>query len=730
MTVRTAIGPYPLSAYLAAVGLLRVIGEQRDREVTGSWTSDSFVLDGIEPDELVTFLLEDFAPSPVFSPWNKEGDPTQNKTTSEQLGHLVDSADARFRTYRDTVDAWRSIAGSAAWADGDKHERLLAWRSTAPDPALGWIDAAAAAGPDRAWFPPLLGSGGNDGRFEFARLLHGELIRLFLDDRQTRHTEGWLRSLLFGDPGPALVDSTSGMYDGDAAGGPNSSPQGSAPSASNPWAIVLAFEGLIAFGSAVASRLGVGRRQLVGAPFTVRASNADGTAAPGEDARGEFLAPLWSRPARWSELRRLIGEGRLSWHGGMATDSVDAIRAVASLGADRGIDSFARHQIAKRNGLSYVAAPAGRVLVGDVTGIGGLGSADAWVKGARSVQTASVQAAARRYDRAQIAVVEADGRPESYQDALIALADLERAVSSSGAGRERCDPFPLQTRGAPTLDAATWMPILDDGTPELRLAASVASLQDHDHLPGARHPVVRLALRGLGGTPRWPRWAEDSDQRDPLAIEAWQAREGVLLAVLRRRLLEAPEVPVRPGPDTTEGRLDLRPVGYGSGLWARLDDVAAVLRGSVDVDRTMVIARGLALLDGWDGPDVRRSLSTSTPQHVPEPWFAAVRLCTSADLLRIRTDNTDSDPVQVPARRRWARDISTGSLDHVGEDAATILRRLGVTHLRHLAAPAIDDRRAIALALLVRIAPFDSARLAEALGASLTSTSVHGKEQQ
>lgn len=728
-TLELALTPHPLSNYLAGIGLLRLLAEQADAAVTGCWQRDQFVLGGVDEEHIVRFLVEEWVPTPVFSPWNKEGDPTQNKTTAEQLARLCASGSPRLEPYALTVGTWRTISNSTAWVDAAKHERLLLWRANAPDVALGWIDAAAVAGPDGASFPPLLGSGGNDGRFEFARLLHGELIRLLLDDRQSKHAEGWLRSLLLGIEGPALVDSTSGMYDSDAAGGPNSAPQGSAKSASNPWAIVLAFEGLIAFGSAVSSRLGFGRRQMVGAPFTIRASKLDGASAPGEDARGEFLAPLWNRPARWPELRRVFSEGRLAWREGQAVNTVDAARAVANLGADRGIDSFLRHQIAQRNGLSYVAAPAGRFSTRSVSGVGQLGDLDQWVGQARRTQSAAVQAAVRRHERAQLTVVASGGRPEAFQEALSSLVDLERSVGASVQGRESCPPFPLRRRGEPVLDAGAWLPLLDDGTSEFRIARSLASLQVRASTPGP-YPSVQLALRGLGGNDRWARWAHSTEERDPRAIDAWQTRERSILEVLRWRLLEATETPARYDPPGDSGAEAALPtVGYPSGLWSSLDDVMALVYGELDIDRVVALARGLSLLGGWRDPKLRSTSPSSQAFISVDPWFAAVRLCCSAEPLTIVGASGEPERILLPSRRRWARMIPAGQLDLVGRDAVDILRRFGVTHLRQVAPNATSDRRAIAMAILVRLAPGDQPRLARSLGAAPHRQSHPAKDQ-
>lgn len=48
-----------------------------------------------------------------------------------------------------------------------KEELLLLCRNTLPEPALQWLDAAYVLTDDGAKYPPLLGTGGNDGRLEF-----------------------------------------------------------------------------------------------------------------------------------------------------------------------------------------------------------------------------------------------------------------------------------------------------------------------------------------------------------------------------------------------------------------------------------------------------------------------------------------------------------------------------------------------------------------------------------
>ncbi len=52
--------PEPLMAYLKALGILRLVSEQKDAEARGWWNNDIFCLrSSLDRDALVKFFLED-----------------------------------------------------------------------------------------------------------------------------------------------------------------------------------------------------------------------------------------------------------------------------------------------------------------------------------------------------------------------------------------------------------------------------------------------------------------------------------------------------------------------------------------------------------------------------------------------------------------------------------------------------------------------------------------------
>ncbi len=63
--------PMPLANYLKSLGILRLVGEQADKQARGWWQGERFcLLTTLSRDELETFFLEKYEPTPLLSPWN------------------------------------------------------------------------------------------------------------------------------------------------------------------------------------------------------------------------------------------------------------------------------------------------------------------------------------------------------------------------------------------------------------------------------------------------------------------------------------------------------------------------------------------------------------------------------------------------------------------------------------------------------------------------------------
>jgi CRISPR-associated protein Csx17 len=712
----------PLAGYLSAIGLLRVVSEQLTPDVTGCWRGDTFEIAGPGLDDLCSFLVEDYCPTPVFSPWNKEGDPEQNDKTRSQLKVIRDAGTPRFDAYRDTMTAYEALRVGAAWRALDygkstdvKKERIKLWRSWAPDATVPWVDAAVVQTADGdVKYSPLLGTGGNDGRFEVSRLFQGELIRLLMPPHSTKHAAGWLRALLTGAAGPPLVDATLGQFDADAAGGINAGAVETPNAASNPWAIVLTIEGTIALAAGTASRLGVGTRSIMSVPFMVRPSALDSDDG-NEDSRGELWAPLWERPVAWPELRRHLAEGRLQWSGRGAASALDASRAVGSLGISRGVSAFERYGFLNRNGKAFVAAPRGTVTSADIQGVGLFEGIDQWTgrlpHGDR-VPT-SLLVARRRLDQAMFRVATGNAAPRAFLDVLAALADVESSVRRSGSVRERVGPIP-----ADLLPAEDWLSEIVDGSRELRVAAGLASLADphprSDVRDDRRTPIERsagLALRQITRDGRGRlRWPVDPDVADPAASEMARNPAAPALALFARRLQ---------GASTTVPSDQSRPIAiapFSRGLPVPIDDMIDLLNDALDLHRVHELARACSLLDWTRAPGEEPAPDRREPRAVP-PWFAAMRLCLLDTPLAVRaSDGSPSAERWVLADRSWARRLTAGRVDDSALDAVGRLRRHGFSPLRRLPASGrVHAPERVALALLCRLSRPDSYRLRRAV---------------
>jgi CRISPR-associated protein Csx17 len=123
--------PVPLAAYLKALGIFRIVAEQKDENVHGFWREEAFVLDtAVMKENLVHFFLDNYRPSPIISPWNggsgfyyregksNEKDPTTGKkiktgvrdeatAATKTLNLIADSRADRFRSLRAIIDEVR-----------------------------------------------------------------------------------------------------------------------------------------------------------------------------------------------------------------------------------------------------------------------------------------------------------------------------------------------------------------------------------------------------------------------------------------------------------------------------------------------------------------------------------------------------------------------------------------------------------------------------------------------
>ncbi len=528
------LGTRPFARYLAALGLARVIGEQADPLALFGWSGGVFSL-RTTVEDLPDFLLHDYRPTPILSPWNGgSGFGVKDKAPRVYLTRLADSDGERLADYRATITAARRVLqtpGAEAWAKDRLVQELRNWL---PENALPWLDAAVVLTSSGAMFPPVIGTGGNDGHLDYSSNFHQRLAdvlpELGADPDESRVR---IRDLLDGTSDGRLVPAAIGQFDPLAAGGPGSSVHGAAESLVNPWLFVLMVEGVTWFASAPARRLGE-TRGYAAMPFTV-ASSADGPipGAPKEEARGEVWAPIVEQ-VTVANFRQIMSEARASWQGGTAHTAPAMYGAVHTFGVDRGIAAFERYGLLRRNGLAYVATPLDRVEVREAPEVSLAQRPISQVTAYRRAAGESTAIAARRFDSALTEYLRGP-TPTGLLELLGRQTRVEIAATRSFANAQELGP-PRHLVGGRAV-AAFLAPVLV-GSPEARVAAGVASAQmDVDGKPVSLRRLLlgtdtagtasRPVVLGLGHRPVVDIladllvWLAQHPHDDPRAERGW-----------------------------------------------------------------------------------------------------------------------------------------------------------------------------------------------------------------
>ena len=460
----------PLMSYLQALGVLRVLHEQRAPELASYWHGSTLHIDSdLTQEAIIRFFVDDYEPTPMLSPWNGGGGfrTLKHEKGEQAVARIESSHDPRLASFRNAIgearrtwdwgrrDGWleeeweEKTGGRKKYTfKVDKTAFLAACRSAFPDDALDWLDASVVLTDARKpQYPLLLGTGGNLGRLDLTTT-YMEALSVLLDPEQTNRAEELLAHALFGDGHPELDIKKVGQYFPAAAGTINSSAFDSAASVTNLWSIAFYMEGALLFASGVARRFS-GSQGLATTPFTVSGHPAGYSAAEGERVKGEFWAPLWQRPMTVPELRRVIAEGRVSWRGKQAAHGLDAAKALSTLGVDRGLSRFERYVIADRFGRSPLAAPAGSFTVTPQPAdhVSLLGATDTWLAIVRRRDLPNAAASAlRRVDAAQMDVAQNPNSRTHLQDFLVELASLEWVISRNPETRSS---YPTCTASGP-----------------------------------------------------------------------------------------------------------------------------------------------------------------------------------------------------------------------------------------------------------------------------------------
>ena len=651
--------PTPLASYLKALGVLRLLssgtnsetGNPADPEVRGWWEDMQFHLDTkLESDDLIDFFLYRYVPTPIIAPWNGGSGfyPKDKKDGIEPLES--DVVAPRFRPFSNAVGiASKTLQefGLDSKPKGDTKARLIeALRARLPDAALGWLDASIVLSGKGLRFPPLLGTGGNDGRLEFTNNL---MQRLFsratpqgifdaASGTPLHSSENLLVNALFSTPIHDLANAKIGQFSPGGAGGLNASTGHKGDSVANSWDYVFMLEGASTFASVATRRHESNDLKQASFPFTVAAS---GTGWGGiedideEDARAEFWAPIWTRPARFCEINALFGEGRAVMHGRTVRDGFGFARAISQLGVSRGFSEFQRFGFFRRAGKNHYAVAIGRRRAEpSLVGANLVANLDrcGWLEKVRRFGRATNQATSIRRAVSDL--------EESLFDLLAPGMPTPRtvcaaltAVGHMGLRLSTCEPDKSNKSRLPPpppLLPREWMEKADDQSPEFRIAASLASLGIPDTRAGTNSALacvppmaahlVRLTRAPSAGYEartyfqgHCREWERDSNP--PTVVWGHGGLIANLTAILERRLIE---VSIR--------GLEDNPLGGAA--FAQLGDIAAFLGKEFDDTRCSGLLSGMV----WAQPAKLAAIKYTSSSSLPfayaalKPIFATNRV--------------------------------------------------------------------------------------------------------
>lgn len=685
--------PEPLMNYLKALGILRLIAEDRehgDPGARGFWRDDVFVLRSrLDEKMLEAFFLEHYRPTPIVAPWGARSGffpGGSEKTARLALDAIAKSTDERLSLFRDTVVFVRDLLQSLSLTDKAEGEEKTAFlvqcRSSFPDHLLPWVDACYVLTADDRKFPPLLGTGGNEGSGSYVSGFAQQVVQCIIEKKYSDA----LRPSLFASIGRVDSDQTPGHFSGRAAGGPNASQGFEGSTSTNPWDYLLCLEGSCLWASALVRRFGQAGSGMAAFPFTVNVAGAGSTSLTTKDGRkpkqakreiAELWLPLWDAKLALVEIQNLLGEGRASIGSRPALNGTEMARAAATLGVDRGIREFARTSFLMRNGQSFLSISLGRFRVGNNLNADLLREIDPWLDSFRLACSGDgvpprFPASLRAIDSAVFDFCRYGGSTH-FRSILIALGAAERELASGGRFREE-NPRLTPLAGLSSEWIAAARPNDSQASMEFEIALALASIRAADGEQGK----VGSLRSNLEPVSTWydtgeqrtrAKWAE----KDRAVVCKAADLSTNLAAVLTRRVMDGE-------------RTGCKDLPLASRHGATPAAITAFLRSELDEHRIEELLWGLMLVDSGAGPLKDSTANDTSSLPLAYCLFkllflprGLVNMASEQDKPRWRlAGHDDEHPVRIRPEPRILALLRT---ERVREAATIAIRRLWVSGL-------------------------------------------------
>lgn len=682
--------PTPLASYLKALGILRLVAEQVDPDAAGRWQGEHFVLrTKLTRQELERFFLEQYQPTPIVAPWGARSGffkDSSEKKAREALARISSSSLNRLEPYKKiirlTKDVLKEFGLTEKAVDEEKIKLLRVCRARFPDDLLKWLDACYILTADGRKFPPLLGTGGNEGSGSYVSGFAQQVVSCIID----RECDHGVAAAMFGEVMPNIISKqTPGHFSPTSSGGPNAGSGFHGATHLNPWDYLFCLEGTMLFASSATRKYEYDQPKF-NFPFTVSSTGsgagsylqADENPDRAKRQTAEMWLPLWERFLGLDELQFLFSEGRSTVGRRAAYDGLDFARAIAGLGVDRGIQAFERYGFLMRFGKSFFAVSLGkkRTRRYRIKEASLLAEIDDWLARLRRFvrgdqASGRMRQLARQLEESIFALTDGNRR-DGLQQILIQLGKIERYCAVSKKAQEVVQPVPRLSE--------SWVIAADDGSPEYRIACALAGL----YAPGL---PMRAHL-----VPVNPLFIEDASERlqwnSASRLVTWRSGDLVanLIYTIETRLLEA-----------ERQKLSDKPL---DGFFRT--DMNAVLRF---LDRKTDDTRISDLMAGLACARLPRELPSNADQNtIPE---AAPLVFTLLKPLFVPNNTLRwlkllSDDISLPLPRPIIRWLSSGQVDRATEEAARRLRIAGFyvppnMQMKKLASPVSGARLLAAL---------------------------------
>jgi len=603
--------------YLKALGVLRLVAEQKDHNAKGCWRDGVFVLQSnLDENTLLRFFIKEYCPTPIVVPWSGNdffdvnhkgncGPFRKTPTSSTIIEAFLAMRCSRLANYRKAIsDSLHILTQCGQFKKFNPQKKkdlklkaqfIARLRSFAMDDVVCWVDTCAVLTDEKPFFSAILGSGGgNDGNTHFSDNFMQNLWEVLPDfdvqrsknQNSIASSSSTLSSALFGSPCTDLVPNrTSSLYDSGASGGPNAGQGFERISLGNPWTFILCLEGTILLAGSLTRRQGSMVSGVPAFPFQVQLTPTSTDSGINKESIGkEIWLPIWKRWVDRNEIEVLFSEGRGSVGRRDASHGLDFARAATNLGIDRGIDAFQRYAIVKGRvgGDNYnTAASFGRFDVRARPDVDLIREIDPWLDRFRQVSADEkspprYKSALRQIDAAIFDFCQFGGS-NRFAEILCALGQAEQdlAVTSGRVGRNKTIVRPLAGL------SPSWLRAANDESLEFHVALALSGIWDHERRTGPfRSNIEAVTWSGHSDWKGNTSWA--TNQKSVV----WNSSDlcANLTAVLERRLLDG-------------GRMGCTGLPFTYRRGASLEAISAFVAGELDDMRITELLWGMMLID-------------------------------------------------------------------------------------------------------------------------------------